>query len=230
MNRFIYTAAFFIVSILTLNGQTDETKKFVQVSGLIVDATFLPVPGVAVISHKLHKSTVSERTGIYSITSTPGDTIFFRALGFKRYHTIIPVGYEDKNCKVDIVLDIDTISISEVTIFPWKTYKEFIKDMAKEHPVDPIIENMNDNIASIYVAIANETNAKISGATGFRYAMEQNFTGNSTRNQYPVNNLLNPFAWAKFISGVKNGLFKNQKFNKPVEAKVRKKIKNADKK
>lgn len=227
MNRFIYTTAFLIVSILTLNGQTDETRKYIQVSGLIVDASYFPVPGVAVISHKLHKSTVSERTGIYSITSTPGDTIFFRALGFKRYHTIIPVGYEEKNCKVDIVLDIDTISISEVTIFPWKTYNEFIKDMAKERPVDPIIENMNDNIASIYVAIANETNAKISGATGFRYAMEQNFTAMSTRNQYPVNNLLNPFAWAKFISGVKNGLFKNQKFNKPVNAKVRKKIKSS---
>jgi len=227
LNRFIYTTAFLIVSILTLNGQTDETRKYIQVSGLIVDASYFPVPGVAVISHKLHKSTVSERTGIYSITSTPGDTIFFRALGFKRYHTIIPVGYEEKNCKVDIVLDIDTISISEVTIFPWKTYNEFIKDMAKERPVDPIIENMNDNIASIYVAIANETNAKISGATGFRYAMEQNFTALSTRNQYPVNNLLNPFAWAKFISGVKNGLFKNQKFNKPVNAKVRKKIKSS---
>jgi len=227
LNRFIYTTAFLIVSILTLNGQTDETRKYIQVSGLIVDASYFPVPGVAVISHKLHKSTVSERTGIYSITSTPGDTIFFRALGFKRYHTIIPVGYEEKNCKVDIVLDIDTISISEVTIFPWKTYNEFIKDMAKERPVDPIIENMNDNIASIYVAIANETNAKISGATGFRYAMEQNFTAMSTRNQYPVNNLLNPFAWAKFISGVKNGLFKNQKFNKPVNAKVRKKIKSS---
>jgi CarboxypepD_reg-like domain len=227
LNRFIYTTAFLIVSILTLNGQTDETRKYIQVSGLIVDASYFPVPGVAVISHKLHKSTVSERTGIYSITSTPGDTIFFRALGFKRYHTIIPVGYEEKNCKVDIVLDIDTISISEVTIFPWKTYNEFIKDMAKERPVDPIIENMNDNIASIYVAIANETNAKISGATGFRYAMEQNFTALSTRNQYPVNNLLNPFAWAKFISGVKNGLFKNQKFNKPVNAKVRKKLKSS---
>ena len=230
MNRLIFTIVLLVVSILTLAGQTEETRKFVQVSGLIVDAAYLPVPGVAVISHKLHKSTVSERTGIYSITSTPGDTIFFRALGFKRYHTIIPVAYEEKNCKVDIVLDIDTISISEVNIFPWKTYNEFIKEMAKERPVDPIIENMNDNIASIYVAIANETNAKISGATGFRYAMEQNFSAMATRNQYPVNNLLNPFAWAKFISGVKNGMFKNQKFNKPVNAKVRKKIKKSDSK
>ncbi len=127
---------------------------------------------------------------------------------------------------MDIVLDVDTIAIEGITILPWKNYNEFIKDMTKEVPVDPIIENMNDNIASIYVAVANQTGVKVSPEAGFKYAMEQNFSAMSTKNQYPVNNLLNPFAWSKFIKEVKNGLFKNQKFNKPVNAKVRKKIKN----
>jgi hypothetical protein len=89
---------------------------------------------------------------------------------------------------------------------------------------------MNDNLASIYVAISNQTGVRISPEAGYRYAMEQNFSAMATRNQYPVNNLLNPFAWAKFINGVKNGLFKNQKFNKPVNAKVRKKIKRLESK
>jgi len=195
------------------------------VSGIITDESYWPVPGVAVISKKLHRGSISERSGIYSITSIPGDTIFFRALGFKRYHTIIPVSYEERHCKVDIVLEIDTIQIEEITILPWNSYNEFIKDMTKERSVDPIIENMNDNLASIYVAVANQTGVKVSPEAGYRYAMEQNFNAMSTRNQYPVNNLLNPFAWAKFINGVKHGLFKNQKFNKPVNAKVRKKIK-----
>lgn len=194
-------------------------------SGIITDESYWPVPGVAVISKKLHRGSISERSGIYSITSIPGDTIFFRALGFKRYHTIIPVSYEERHCKVDIVLEIDTIQIEEITILPWNSYNEFIKDMTKERSVDPIIENMNDNLASIYVAVANQTGVKVSPEAGYRYAMEQNFNAMSTRNQYPVNNLLNPFAWAKFINGVKHGLFKNQKFNKPVNAKVRKKIK-----
>ena len=194
-------------------------------SGIITDESYWPVPGVAVISKKLRRGSISERSGIYSITSTPGDTIFFRALGFKRYHTIIPVSYEERHCKVDIVLEIDTIQIEEITILPWDSYNEFIKDMTKERSVDPIIENMNDNLASIYVAVANQTGVKVSPEAGYRYVMEQNFSAMSTRNQYPVNNLLNPFAWAKFINGVKHGLFKNQKFNKPVNAKVRKKIK-----
>jgi hypothetical protein len=226
LNKFFYTLIFFILSLSAINGQTVENMKYIQVSGIITDESYKPVPGVAVISKKLKKGTLSEKSGIYSVTSTPGDTIFFRALGFKRYHTIIPPTFEESHCEVDIALDVDTIQIKEVNIMPWKNYSEFIKDVTKTRPVDPIIENMNDNIASIYVAIA-QNNFKGTPEAGYRYAMEQNFTSMATREQYPINNLLNPFAWAKFVKGIKNGLFKNQKFNKPEQAKVRKKIKKS---
>jgi hypothetical protein len=229
LNRAIYTTILLFFAFLTVRGQTTDRLTYIQVSGLIVDASYRPVPGVAVISRKLKRGTVSEKSGIYSIPSTRGDTIFFRALGFKRYHTIIPEDYNDRHCKVDIVLENDTIQIAEVTILPWKTYSEFLTDMTKERKIDPIVENMNDNIASIYVAVAKQTGVNISPEAGFRQVMEQNFVASSTRNQYPVNNLLNPLAWAKFVKGVKNGLFKNQKFDKPVNAKVRKKVKNPDK-
>jgi hypothetical protein len=228
LNKFFYTTVLFIITISANYGQTIESEKYVQVSGIITDKSDRPVPGVAVVSKKLKKGTLSERTGIYSITSTPGDTIFFRALGFKRYHTIIPTTFEERHCEVDIALEIDTIQIKEVNILPWKNYSEFIKDITRERPVDPIIENMNDNIASIYVAIANQGNYRISPEAGYRYSMEQNFGATATRGQYPINNLLNPYAWAKFVKGIKNGLFKNQKFNKPVKPKIRKKIKKAD--
>lgn len=197
---------------------------------MIVDESMSPVPGVAVISHKLRRGTASEWSGIYSITSTPGDTISFRALGFKRYHTIIPLSYDNRQCLVDIVLEPDTIQIEAITILPWNSYNEFIKDITKEKPVDPIIENMNENIASIYVSIANQSNYNISPEAGYKYAMEQNFNAMATKNQAPVNNLFNPFAWAKFINGIKTGLFKNKKYNKPVKAKVRKKRNASDEK
>jgi hypothetical protein len=230
LNRLFFTLALFILSFIVLEGQVNENIKLVQVSGIIIDNLFRPVPGVAVISKKLHRGSISERSGIYSITSIPGDTIFFRGLGYKRYHTIIPVSFQERHCTVDIILETDTIPIADVTILPWKTYNDFIKDVTKEKPVDPIIENMNDNLASIYVAMSNQTGVKVSPEAGFRYAMEQNFSALATKNQFPVNNLLNPFAWAKFVNGVKHGLFKNQKFNKPVNAKVRKKSKKSENK
>ena len=128
---------------------------------------------------------------------------------------------------MDIALGIDTIQIKEVNIMPWKNYSEFLKDMTKDKPVDPMIENMNDNIASIYVAIATRADTGAAPAeAGYRYSMQQNFNATATHGQYPINNLLNPFAWSKFINGLKHGLLKNQKFEKPTNAKVRKKIKN----
>ncbi|HEX2969000.1 MAG TPA: carboxypeptidase-like regulatory domain-containing protein [Bacteroidales bacterium] len=224
MNRYIYIILVFGACALPLSGQEDETRKYVQVSGIITDVLYHPVPGVSVISRKLRRATVSEPTGIYSITSTPGDTIFFRAVGFKRYHTIIPLDYSEKTAEADIVLETDTIEIEAVTILPWKNYSEFLRDMTKERPADPLIENMNDNITSIYVAIANESGVKISPDAGFRYVMDQNFNAISRKNQTPYNNLLNPFAWSKFFSGLKNGLLKNETpVKQPRPAKVRKK-------
>jgi hypothetical protein len=229
LNRAIYTILLLYVSLLTAYGQTPERQTYIQVSGLIVDEAYKPVAGVAVISKKLKRGAVSERSGIYSIPSTPGDTIFYRALGYKRYHTIIPATFEGRQCNVDIILEIDTITILEVTILPWKTYNDFLKDMTREKPADPLIENMNDNLASIYVAMSNQVGVRVSPEAGYRYAMEQNFSAMATKNQYPVNNLLNPFAWSKFVNGLKHGLFKNQKFNSPTDAKVRKKVKKQKK-
>lgn len=233
MNKLYYITFILILYGSDLSGQEDEGRRYVQLSGIITDVSDRPVQGVTIVSKKLRKGTLSERSGIYSITSMPGDTVFFRALGFKRYHTIIPETYEDRYCNVDIILETDTIPIEAVDILPWRSYNEFIKDMTKERPVDPIIENMNDNLASIYVAIANQTGVKITSATGYRYAMEQNFSALSTRNQMPVNNLLNPFAWAKFFKGVQGGLLKNQKNTKPikpVKPKIKKKSKKSGKK
>jgi hypothetical protein len=225
LNKFSYTLLLFLISLSASWGQAIEREKYVQVSGIITDESYRPVAGVTVVSKKMKRGTISERSGIYSITSTPGDTVFFRALGFKRYHTIIPVAFEERHCEVDIALEVDTIQIKEVNVLPWKNYSDFIKEITRERPVDPIIQNMNDNIASIYVAIANPSSNRVSPEAGYRYSMEQNFVGTATRGQYPINNLLNPFAWSKFIQGIKNGMFKNQKFTKPVNAKVRKKVK-----
>jgi hypothetical protein len=230
LSKYFYTAILVILPLIPLKSQTNGSERFIQLSGIITDIAYRPVQGVTVISKKLHRASTSEGTGIYSITTMAGDTVYFRALGFKRYHTIIPDPYEGRHCTVDILLEIDTIPIAEVTILPWKNYADFIKDITKKTPIDPKIENMNENLASIYVAVSNQSGVRISPETGYRYAMEQNFSSMATRNMYPINNLLNPFAWAKFVTGVKNGLLRNHSFKKPEPAKVIKKKKKPGKK
>jgi len=228
LNKFLYTALLLLLPLIQVKSQLIEYEKFVQLSGIIRDKAYNPVQGVAVISKKLHRAAISENTGIYSITSTPGDTVYFRAIGFKRYHTVIPVDYQSRHCMADVILEADTIMINEVKILPWRTYSEFLADVTKDKPQDPKVVYMNENIASIYVAISNEVGVGISPEAGYRYAMEQNFTSMTNRNMaVPYNNLFNPIAWVRFINGAKNGLLRNKTYTKPEPAKVIKKKKKA---
>lgn len=206
-----------------------EREKFFQVSGFITDEDKRELANVGVVSMKLRRGTLSEKNGIYSITSTPGDTILFKALGFKKKFLVVPEVFEGRLLNKDIVLSADTIPIENVVVLPWKSYNEFLKDMTAPIPVSTEIENMNQNIASLEAAMSNTTGVRITPEAGYRYAMEQNFSNLTTRGQSPVNNLLNPFAWAKFISGVKNGLFKNQRFDNPPKNKARVKQKKRKK-
>ncbi len=210
-----------MITVASAGQQIQEKDRFFQVSGIITDEDNRALSNVGVISLKLKRGTLSEKTGIYSIVSIPGDTILFKALGFKRKFIILPMDFNGRRFNADIILHTDTIPIENVVVMPWKTYSEFIKDMTSPVPVEPEIENMNKNIASIHEAISNTTGVQITPEAGYRYAMDQNFNMLATRNQYPANNLLNPFAWAKFINGVKNGLFKNQHFDKPAKEKTK---------
>jgi hypothetical protein len=71
---------------------------------------------------------------------------------------------------------------------------------------------MRRNLAILHDQILEDM--EIGGGAGYRYAMQQQSEEVMTRNQTPVNNILNPFAWAKFIDGLKNGLLKNKKSKK----------------
>ena len=217
-----------LVVLPALQAQTTGSDRYVQVSGIISDETGRLVPGVVIISQKLRRGTLSEPTGIYSIISLPGDTISFRALGYKRYHTIIPNNYAGRFASADIRLEFDTVQIEGVNIMPWNSYSEFIRDVTQEKPVDPIVENMADNLASIYVALQYDIGLRISPEAAYRNVMEQNFRGMGAVGGGGGGNLLNPIAWAKFVQGMKTGLLRNHRFEKPKEAKVRKKINNAE--
>lgn len=231
MARSLYTILLFLLPLCIVAGQKQEQERFFQVSGIITDEENNALANVGVVSLKLRRGTISEKTGIYSITSTPGDTIFFRALGFKKRSLVLPGDFEGRHFSLDVTLELDTIPIENVVVMPWKTYSEFIKEMTKPTPVDPEIENMNRNIASVSDAVSSTKGVRITPEAGYRYAMQQNFNMTATRNQYPVNNLLNPFAWAKFISGLKNGLLKNQQADKPARTKAKnKKKKNREEK
>jgi hypothetical protein len=226
LNRILYIVFLLLLPLTLINGQVNERNKLIQVSGIITDDENNPVPHVSLISRKLRRGTISELTGIYSIISLPGDTIYLSALGYKRIEFYLPERIDGRQINKDIVLTTDTIKIDGVVILPWKTYEEFIKDVLAHQPVmKPEIRNMYNNLALIQNTITNSAYYQATPEAAYRMAMQQNTNALYTRGQYPANNLLNPFAWAKFFSEVKHGLLKNQKSIQTTtrKAKIKKK-------
>jgi hypothetical protein len=106
-----------------------------------------------------------------------------------------------------------------VLVLPWKTYSEFKRAVLENKPVDPLMENMEYNLALVEQQIWSDMRA--TPGESYRYVMQQMSDNLYTRGQLPANNLLNPFAWQKFAREVKNGLLKNEpdKSSKPSKTK-----------
>jgi hypothetical protein len=218
----LFIAVVFVLPLIAVRGQGYSNDRIIQVTGIISDEEMNPVPGVSIISQKLKRGSISELSGIYNIISVPGDTLWFGALGYKRTSLVIPTDFGSKQYTGDIKLLNDTIPIKEVFIFPWRTYDEFKRAVLAEKRIDQATINMYNNLAAIQNSILNTPNYAVSPEAGFALAMQQNANALYSKGQSPVNNLFNPFAWAKFFSGIKNGIFKNQTFNKPVTTKAKK--------
>lgn len=206
----IFTTA--LLCTLLLQAQQD-VRKLVQVDGIVTDESNYPLRYVNIISKTLSRGTTTGETGIFSIIASWGDTLIFTSIGFKPAVIKLPDRIPSAAYSIDIVMVADTFNIGPVLVLPWKTYEDFKRAVVEYVPEE---EELRENMERNMKIIENQIYAdiKTSPEAGYRFAMQRETENVITRNQTPVNNLLNPFAWAKFIDGIKNGLFKNQKSKK----------------
>ena len=204
----------------------DENKRFIQIDGLTADDRGYIVQDVSIYSKHLKRGAASDHRGIFSIISIPVDTVFFSAIGYKSTLLTIPLTISGNHFITDVIMVTDTIMIGGVLVLPWKTYSEFKRAVIENKPVDPLMENMEFNLALVEQQIWSDMRATPGEA--YRYTMQQVADNLYTRGQMPANNLLNPFAWQKFAQGVKSGLLKNEpsKSSPAKKSKPRKKKKN----
>lgn len=208
--EFILTVA--LLCSLTLTAQ-QETRKLVQIDGIVTDESNYPLRYVNIVSKSLARGTTTGENGIFSIIGTWGDTLIFSSVGFKPSVVRLPERIPSAAYSIDVVMEADTFNIGPVLVLPWKTYEDFKRAVVEYVPEEEELrENMERNMAIIESQIYDDITT--SPEAGYRYAMQRETENVITRNQTPVNNLLNPFAWAKFFEGIKNGLFRNEKSSK----------------
>lgn len=201
-----------LISFLTVNVVTAQkkiTEEIIQVNGFVLDYQLKPIPYVNIYSVKLRMGSASNQNGIYSIISLPGDTIVFRAVGFRSTHLMIPDSVEAPRYLTDVYLENDTIKINDVLVLPWGTYAEFKRTVLETDIHDQKLENMNDNLILIQRQLMNSTG--VSPEAAYAQITRQIADAAYVRGQGPSNNLLNPFAWAKFFQGLRKGLLQNDR-------------------
>ncbi|UCG28973.1 MAG: carboxypeptidase-like regulatory domain-containing protein [Bacteroidales bacterium] len=199
----------FCLIILSSGLTSGQDSKFIQFSGFVYNERSEPLPYVHIISLGLHRGTISDRNGVFSIISKPSDTLIFSSVGYKRTYFIIPQDPESIHYSADIQMETDTILLDEVRVFPWATYEEFKEAFLSlelpENDYDYAVKNLE-------IIAAQIDGIEISSpGVAHKQVMERHNMQTYTYGQYPINNLLNPVAWARFFDALKRGKLKIQR-------------------
>ena len=202
---FVFTALFFLSSY----GQRD-TSRLIQLSGVVISEENLePMPYTTVFDRSERRGVISDYYGFFSMVSFPGDTLLFSYYGYKTSTYIVPDTLADNRYSIIHMLQRDTLNLPAVTVYPWPSREDFARAFVEMEPYDDAIRRAQRELSGeslAFVAARLENDASLA----YGYAMNQRNTKLYTNGQLPVNNLLNPYSWAKLIQDWKAGKLSRQ--------------------
>jgi len=187
-----------------------QEKKIIQFSGVIVSGDSLkPVPFVNVMVKGTYRGTVSDYYGFFSFVAHARDTIEFSALGYSASRYIIPGDLSENRYSIIQMLQKDTFLLKETVIYPWPTREQFDRAFIELKVPDDDLATAQKNLSRDKLFEA-AMNMPMDASLNYKYANQQFNTRLYNAGQIPMNNLLNPIAWARFVQAWRNGEFKKK--------------------
>ena len=209
-HKLIKTAIVFSCLLVSASCIADgQERQYIQFSGFVMNEESEPLPYVHIISMQTRRGTISDRSGIFSIITEPQDTIIFSSVGYKLTYFEMPALILDYHYNHDVIMERDTILLEEVVVFPWPTYEEFKEAFLSLELPENDYDFAIRNLAIIQAQI--EGNEIPSPGVAYKQVMQKQLLQNYTYGQYPINNLLNPLAWARFFDALKRGKLRIQR-------------------
>lgn len=188
----------------------ENTPKLIQLSGVVVSSDSLQeMPYAAVYNKTVRRGTIADIYGFFSLVVQAGDTILFKYYAHKPSFYIVPDSLTDERYSIIHMMDVDTIQLSEVIIYPWPSKEAFAQAFVEMNPYDDAMlraqkQLSGQSLANIASMVSSDASISYGNVTG-----QQN-TRLYTMGQSPVNNLLNPFAWASFVQKWRSGELKRK--------------------
>ena len=205
MKTFIFTL--FCGLSLTSFGQ--KNTQLIQLSGVIVTEEAIPLPYSTAYNRSLKKGVVSDFYGFFTLVTQPGDTVFFSREGFQTSPFIVPDTLQENRYSIIHMLTRDTLVLPTVVVHPWPTRSQFADYFVNMSPYEDDVRRAQKELSGESLAfVAARLEADASLASGNSYNMRN--TRLYTNGQLPVNNLMNPYSWAKLIQDWKEGKLSRQ--------------------
>ena len=193
---------------LSQNGEAQQQKRVIQLSGIVLDTAKGPLPGVHVYIPKAGRGVTTNGVGFFSMPVLVGDSIVISSVGYKRRHHV--VGPSDKEFVTIVVPMVEDVTYLEaIVITPYPTeevFKEAV--LALNLPTDTPIDEQNLN-AELLALMLRTT--PMDGPLNQRYALNQWAASQNDKYMPMTNPFLNPFNWVKFFNGLKKDKDKKKK-------------------
>ena len=187
-----------------------DSTKFLQLSGVAISEGDLnSLPYTTVYDKTIQKGVISDYYGFFSMVVLPGDTLLFSTFGYKTSSYIVPDSLKENRYSMIHMLQRDTINLPSVTVYPWPSREDFARAFVDMEPYDDAIrraqrELSGESLAFVAARLDNDASLAYGNVSNERY------TKLYTNGQLPVNNLLNPYSWAKLIQDWKAGKLSRQ--------------------
>lgn len=181
-------------------------KRLIQLSGVVVSSDSLDqMPYATIFDKTVGRGTVADYFGFFSMVVEPGDTILFSYLGHEESSFIVPDTLKDARYSIIHMMNVDTVNfLPEVVVYPWPSREAFAKAFVEMDPYDDALRRAQQQLSGESLAFIA---ARVSSdpSLSYNYAVNQQNTRLYTMGQSPVNNLMNPFAWATFLNAWRSG-------------------------
>ena len=194
-----------MIFAISLNANSQKEERLIQLSGVVVSSDSLQeMPYAAVYNKTVHRGTIADIYGFFSLVVQPGDTIILRYYAHKPSSYIVPDTLSEDRYSIIHMMTIDPIQLREVVVYPWPSKEAFARAFVEMNPYEDAMlraqrQLSGQSLANIASMVPNDA------SLSFGNVVNQNNTRLYTMGQSPVNNLLNPFAWATFLQKWRSG-------------------------
>ncbi|MFK7756535.1 MAG: hypothetical protein AB8B53_06335 [Flavobacteriales bacterium] len=206
-----------IFSVHSVNAQSEVgpndsiiTPEVIQLSGVLVTGdSLMPVPYSNIFRTRDNTGVISNALGFFTLPAFKGDTIMFSNIGYRNVTYTIPLDAEGDLMNIVQLIAPDTVQLEVTQVYPWPSKASFAREfLALELPDDNLARQQR-NLDPVEMQKRMEFLGPESAASA-KYAMNAEALRLQSMGTAQNLSLLNPFAWAQFLSALRNGDFRRQ--------------------